>query len=96
MHTLYMNARDFIVTEEKLSEAVERAFDPRNGQFDNESRRGLNVWNLGYPETMREMLEKTSKEAGTRIGAMEGMVGYGKITGERMRRLGEELTGGKM
>ncbi|KAL8907760.1 MAG: hypothetical protein Q9207_001243, partial [Kuettlingeria erythrocarpa] len=96
LHTLYMNARDFIVTEEKLSEAVERAFDPASEQFDNESRRGLNVWNLGYPESVREMLEKASKEAGTRVSALEGMAGYGKITGERMRRLGEELTGGKM
>ncbi|KAI4254770.1 MAG: hypothetical protein L6R42_007049, partial [Xanthoria sp. 1 TBL-2021] len=28
LHTLYMNAREFIVTEEKLNEAVEKAFDP--------------------------------------------------------------------
>ncbi|KAL8919829.1 MAG: hypothetical protein Q9208_006562 [Pyrenodesmia sp. 3 TL-2023] len=96
LHTLYMNARDFIVTEERLSEAVERAFDPRSKQFENDSREGVNIWNLGYPETVREMLEKASKEEGTRLGALEGMAGYGKITGERMRRLGEELTGGKM
>ncbi|KAL8886844.1 MAG: hypothetical protein Q9215_005493 [Flavoplaca cf. flavocitrina] len=94
LHTLYMNARDFIVTEEKLNEAVERAFDPSSNQFDNESRRGLNIWNLGYPETVKEHLERANKgEAGR---AVERMSGFSGITDERMRRIGEELTGGKM
>ncbi|KAI4131472.1 MAG: hypothetical protein LQ338_001214 [Usnochroma carphineum] len=95
LHTLYMNARDFVVTEEKLSEAVERAFDPRSKQFDNEVRKGLNVWNLGYPETVKDMLEKANRE-GERGTAVQSMSGYGRVTGERMRRIGEELTGGKM
>lgn len=90
-----MNARDFIVTEDRLSEAVEKAFDPLSGQFNNETRKGLNVWNLGYQETVKEMLEKVSKEEG-KGKAVERMAGYGGVTGDRMRRLGEELTGGKM
>ncbi|KAL8837019.1 MAG: hypothetical protein Q9170_002673 [Blastenia crenularia] len=94
LHTLYMNARDFIVTEEKLEEAVEKAFDPQSKQFDSESRRGLNVWNLGYQETVSEMLGKANKV--DRAKALESYQGYGGIVGERMRRLGEELTGGKM
>ncbi|KAL8934079.1 MAG: hypothetical protein Q9211_005415, partial [Gyalolechia sp. 1 TL-2023] len=94
LHTLYMNARDFIVTEEKLQEAVETAFDPNNKQFDTDARRGLNIWNLDYPETVKEMLQRAKKGEGGK--AVERFTGYGALTDERMRRLGEELTGGKM
>ncbi|KAL8724815.1 MAG: hypothetical protein Q9166_007740 [cf. Caloplaca sp. 2 TL-2023] len=94
LHTLYMNARYFIVTEEKLTEAVEKAFDPYSKQFDNESRRGLNVWNLGYPETVKKMLERANK--GEEGKAVERLSGFSGVTDERMRRIGEELTGGKM
>lgn len=89
-----MNARDFIVTEEKLQEAVERAFDPRSGQFDTDAKRGLNIWNLEYPDTVKEMLERVNRAEGGK--AVERFAGYGAVTDERMRRLGEELTGGKM
>lgn len=94
LHTLYMNARDFIVTEEKLNEAVERAFDPYSEQFTNEARRGLNVWNLGYPETVKEALERANK--GEKGRAVERSSGFSGMTDERMRRIGEELTGGKI
>ncbi|KAI4219119.1 MAG: hypothetical protein L6R36_008552 [Xanthoria steineri] len=94
LHTLYMNARDFIVTEEKLNEAVERAFDPYSEQFTNEARRGLNVWNLGYPETVKEQLERANK--GEKGRAVERSSGFSGVTDERMRRIGEELTGGKI
>ncbi|KAL8997929.1 MAG: hypothetical protein Q9169_002922 [Polycauliona sp. 2 TL-2023] len=94
LHTLYMNAREFVVTEEGLNEAVEKAFDPYSKQFDNESRRGLNVWNLGYPETVKELLEKANKGENGR--AVERSSGFSGVTDERMRRIGEELTGGKM
>ncbi|KAL8931232.1 MAG: hypothetical protein Q9216_007251, partial [Gyalolechia sp. 2 TL-2023] len=94
LHTLYMNAREFIVTEEKLQEAVERAFDPQNKQFDTDARRGLNVWNLDFPDTVKDMLARVNRGEGGK--AVERFAGYGAVTDERMRRLGEELTGGKM
>ncbi|KAL9581235.1 MAG: hypothetical protein Q9212_004016, partial [Teloschistes hypoglaucus] len=94
LHTLYMNARDFIVTEQALTEAVERAFHPGNPQFDNEAKRGLNVWNLGYPETVKELLDTVNRE-GTG-NALQRYIGYAALTNQRMKRLGEELTGGKM
>ncbi|KAI4250176.1 MAG: hypothetical protein L6R40_000348 [Gallowayella cf. fulva] len=94
LHTLYMNARDFIVTEEKLGEAVERAFDPDSTQFTNQSRHGLNVWNLGFPETVKEQLERANRGESGR--AVDRLSGFGGVTDERMRKIGEELTGGKM
>ncbi|KAL8807550.1 MAG: hypothetical protein Q9223_004295, partial [Gallowayella weberi] len=93
LHTLYMNARDFIVTEERLKEAVEKAFDPHSKQFDNDHRRGLNIWNLGYPVTVKKLLERANKgETGRTV---ERMSGFGGVMDERMKRIGEELTGGK-
>ncbi|KAL8682635.1 MAG: hypothetical protein Q9186_001322 [Xanthomendoza sp. 1 TL-2023] len=94
LHTLYMNARDFIVTEEKLTEAVEKAFDPSSKQFDNDAKRGLNIWNLGYPLTVREQLERAKKGESGRM--VERLSGFRGVTDERMRRIGEELTGGKI
>ncbi|KAL9585550.1 MAG: hypothetical protein Q9203_004206 [Teloschistes exilis] len=94
LHTLYMNARDFIVTEQALTDAVERAFHPDNKQFDNEAKRGLNVWNLGYPETVKELLDTANKEDTGK--ALLRYIGYAELTDKRMKRLGEELTGGKM
>ncbi|KAL8800026.1 MAG: hypothetical protein Q9182_005467 [Xanthomendoza sp. 2 TL-2023] len=94
LHTLYMNARDFIVTEEKLTEAVEKAFDPHSKQFDNDYRRGLNIWNLGYPETAKTLLDRAS--SGENGRTMERLGGFGGVMDERMKRIGEELTGGKM
>ncbi|KAL8957822.1 MAG: hypothetical protein Q9193_005002, partial [Seirophora villosa] len=96
LHTLYMNARDFIVTEEQLAEAVEKAFDPQSRQFDSEDSKGLNVWNLGYPDTVKEMLERASQEADARGKALEQYAGNAGVMEERMRKLSEELTGGKM
>ncbi|KAI4097542.1 MAG: hypothetical protein LQ344_000275 [Seirophora lacunosa] len=96
LHTLYMNARDFIVTEEQLTEAVEKVFDPQSRQFDSEDSKGLNVWNLGYPDTVKEMLERASQEADMRGKALEQYAGNAGVMEERMRRLSEELTGGKM
>ncbi|KAL8851129.1 MAG: hypothetical protein Q9221_003932 [Calogaya cf. arnoldii] len=94
LHTLYMNARGFIVTEDQLNDAIEKAFDPHSEQFSNESVRGLNIWNLGYPETVKELLQKANKGEDGR--AVERRSGFSGVTDERMRRIGEELTGGKM
>ncbi|KAI4203471.1 MAG: hypothetical protein LQ350_001809 [Teloschistes chrysophthalmus] len=94
LHTLYTNARDFIVTEQALNEAVENVFHPGNPQFDNEAKRGMNVWNLGYPETVRELLDTANKE--DTGSSVQRQMGYAGLTDKRMKRLGEELTGGKM
>ncbi|KAL8867398.1 MAG: hypothetical protein Q9174_005692 [Haloplaca sp. 1 TL-2023] len=97
LHTLYMNARSFIVTEAALTEAVEKAFDPNNDQFTSDERRGLSIWNRGYPETVKEMLGAANQNGkGGDFRAVQKMSGYSNITDERMGKLGEALTGGKM
>ncbi|KAJ4330033.1 hypothetical protein N0V87_010351 [Didymella glomerata] len=101
LHDLYTNARTFIVSEEQLDQAIEEAF----GTDDNpvgwdmrgqEGRRldkdssgvsgyeGLSPWTGPMPEGVGDKME--------RLRGGEG-VGLAK---ERIKKLAEELTGGKM
>lgn len=94
LHNLYVNAGDFIMTDKQLDGVIEKAFDD-NSQFRSDSSEGVNIWNLGYPETVQELLQKASK-SGEKLTALDSAEGNEIITRERMRRIGEELTGGKM
>ncbi|RMZ69323.1 lipid phosphate phosphatase 2 [Pyrenophora seminiperda CCB06] len=94
LHDLYTNARKFIVDEQQLDEAIEKAFGteeepmgwnkkgvmgPRKDGHD-----GLSPWNGRLPEGVRELLFK-----------LKGGEGVG-LAKERVKKLAEELTGGKM
>lgn len=83
LHTLYMNAGDFITTEERMREEVDKAFDDKS-QFNTEKAAGLNIWNLGVPETV-------SQKYASRQNAEQKAV-----LRERMKRMAEALTGGKI
>ena len=93
LHTLYVNAGDFITTGKQLDGVIDRAFDD-NSQFRSDSSEGVNIWNLGYPETVQELLRKVNKSG--RQTALDSAEGNEMVTRERMRKIGEELTGGKM
>ena len=94
LHTLYVNAGDFITTEAQLDAVIDQTFDDR-WQFVNDSTAGLNIWHLGFPETVQELLGKANR-ASKGQKAMESAEGDAGLTRERMRRISEELTGGKM
>lgn len=82
LHTLYMNAGEFITDRQQALALIEKAFDDVE-QFQNGSSQGENVWHTGYPKTVAERLrgeDLTNEE----------------IKQERMRRIAETLTGGKM
>lgn len=93
LHTLYVNAGDFITTVKQLDGVIDRAFDD-NSQFRGDSSEGVNIWNLGRPETVQELLRKANKSG--RQTALDSAEGNEIITRERMKKIGEELTGGKM
>ena len=93
LHTLYVNAGDFITTGKHLDGVIDRAFDD-NSQFRGDSSEGVNIWNLGPPETVQELLRKANKSG--RQTALDSAEGNEIITRERMKKIGEELTGGKM
>jgi len=90
LHTLYMNAGEFITSEAELEKAVDEAFDGLD-RFRNAEKPGLNVWNLGYPETVQDLLGRSKGQK-----AVDSPVGDTEVVEKRMRRIAEELTGGKM
>ncbi|KAI9862315.1 MAG: hypothetical protein M1813_004791 [Trichoglossum hirsutum] len=92
LHSLYMHARDFITTEEQLNEAIERVFVSHPREFVD-SDKGENIWNTGPPDTVQEMLDRVNKAEKKAIDFHEGLA---VLTDRRVRRIAEELTGGKM
>lgn len=90
LHTLYMHARDFITTEEQLDQQIEAIFT--DTPFKPNDKRD-NIWEHWQPELVSDMLSDvnhTQKEA-TKFHARPAV-----LTGKRMKRIAEQLTGGKM
>lgn len=92
LHTLYVNAGSFITTPVELDRAIDEAFDDQS-QFEVDMRPGLNVWNLGLPETVQELL---GNRAGNYNKVIDSMDSDSVMMRERMKKITEELTGGKM
>lgn len=92
LHTLYVNAGSFITTRAQLEQTIDKVFDD-NKQFENDKRPGLNVWNLGLPETVQELL---GNRTGPSAKAIDPTDESAVIMRERMNRIAEELTGGKL
>ena len=92
LHTLYMNARNFIITEEQLSKEIQRVFD--SPFYTANQDRG--VWDEhGFPESVFWMLNHSS---GGSIGSSAKAVDQNEqafVSRERVQRIAEELTGGK-
>ena len=93
LHTLYVNAGDFITTGRQLERMVDKAFDD-DSQFRSDSSDGVNIWNLGPPETVQELLQKADKLG--KQTALQSAEGNELVMRERMRKISGELTGGKM
>ncbi|KAF2621333.1 hypothetical protein BU25DRAFT_416235 [Macroventuria anomochaeta] len=94
LHDLYTNARTFIVSEEQLDQAIEEAFGTDENPIGWDVRgnmglratghEGLSPWNGPMPEGVGDMMNK-----------LRGGEGVG-LAKERVKKLAEELTGGKM
>jgi hypothetical protein len=99
LHTLYMNARNFVTTEEQLDAAIEKAFpEGGNPEFATDTKLGDNIWNVGAPATIAELLHANVSRVRkdfTKAGLTEADHKF-KIDQERMKRIAEELSGGKM
>jgi hypothetical protein len=94
LHDLYINAREFIVDEQQLDEAIEKTFGTEEAPlgWDNkgimglrsEGHEGLSPWHGYLPEGVGDMLQK-----------LKGGEGVG-LAKERVKKVAEALTGGKM
>ncbi|KAI7534926.1 hypothetical protein KC331_g12295 [Hortaea werneckii] len=110
LHTLYLNAKTFIVTPQQLDQAVDEAFgtveDPvrfdgdqqysPTGFYNNSMKnaQSQSVWAQGKPERVQDMLNRANGQGGKT--AMEGAGSLASVNKDRVRRIGEVLTGGKM
>lgn len=87
LQQLYMNARDFITSEAQLAAEVERVFpEGQNDAWTNDQRPGDSVWNLGAPPTVQSNVNDARKNELARWDLIQG----------RVKKLGEEITGGKL
>ncbi|KAH8700237.1 hypothetical protein BGW36DRAFT_291199 [Talaromyces proteolyticus] len=87
LHTLYMNARNFITTESQLEQEIEAKFREDGGdEWNTDSGYGVNVWAKGAPPTIQDTVKIQTKDEN----------GRWKFEQERMRKVVETITGGKM
>lgn len=94
LHDLYTNARTFIVSEEQLDDAIEKTFGTDESPMGwdikgimgprDQHKEGLSPWHGPMPEGVGDMMNK-----------LRGGEGVG-LAKERVKKLAEELTGGKM
>ncbi|KAB8298859.1 hypothetical protein EYC80_001019 [Monilinia laxa] len=91
LHTMYMNARSFITTEEQLNAKIDEIFTE---PFDRKASHKRNIWEvLEKPPTVQDMLSDVNNAHKTAVGKYSHPA---VITGARMQQIAEELTGGKM
>jgi hypothetical protein len=93
LHTLYMSARKFITTEEQLNQVIEKQFIERPFRTANSMALARSIWATGSPETVGEKLQKTR---GGDVKAFSSKDRTSAVHADRMKRIAEALTGGKM
>ncbi|KIW30402.1 uncharacterized protein PV07_06147 [Cladophialophora immunda] len=90
LHTLYMNSRTFITNKEQLSAAIEKAFTTTGS-----------IWRKdGRPDTIEEMIKRGRDR--TADQGRGGMMLFSDVNEralrdqERMKKIAEKLSGGKL
>ncbi|PGH04524.1 hypothetical protein AJ79_07050 [Helicocarpus griseus UAMH5409] len=84
LHSLYMNARTFIINEEQLKAEIDRVFpEGENPAWANDEDVGENIWNLGLPSSVESMVNASKNDA--------AIWNAGE---KRVKKIAEELTGG--
>lgn len=93
LHTMYMTARKFITDEEQLKAVVEEEFRP--DKFGTQAG-FMSIWGShGRPASMKELLH--GQWAGAAGGQRsDDAWAREKNEKERMKRIGEKLSGGKI
>lgn len=91
LHTLYMHARNFIVTEGDLDKAIDKAFGTPSEPVIWRNR-GSSIWNEATPQSIQDKLNAANRTRGT---VMDNDW-IANTTLKRVGRIAEQLTGGKM
>ncbi len=93
LHNLYLNARDFITTEEALLEKIEQIFVEVPVEFGDEAAPGDSIWKRGAPPDLEKMLNVMMRRKRDTVSVNSH---YAEFAHQRSLRLAEELTGGKL
>jgi len=91
LHTLYMHAKDFIVTEQQLDKAIDAAFGTAN-EPKSFGAKGSSVWAVELPQSIQDKLNAANRSRGT-VADSEWIA---TTTNQRIGKIAEQLTGGKM
>ncbi|KAI4721395.1 hypothetical protein E4T48_02335 [Aureobasidium sp. EXF-10727] len=98
LHSLYVNARDFIVNDAQLSTAIDKAFGTV-AQPRAFGQNGASIWDNtpSAPSSIVDMLNSATAR-GVRGGALNqsAMNRDTALTAARVRRMAAELTGGQL
>ncbi|KAF2861320.1 hypothetical protein K470DRAFT_256995 [Piedraia hortae CBS 480.64] len=97
LNDLHINARKFIVTPQQLDAAIDEAFGSAekpvtfgHGRDDD----AASVWAYGRPAGVQDMLNQSRQlESNTALG---GIAETEKLKQDRLKRIAEVLTGGKL
>lgn len=86
IQTLYMNARHFITTEKQLTAEIDKVFpEGDNIAWANNRLSGENIWNVGRPMTVEDMVARMHNEDAKHEAVQR-----------RTHKLAETLTGGTL
>jgi hypothetical protein len=99
LHTLYMHARTFITTEKHLAAEIDRIFDRPGLEWGTMAEQGTNIWNKEPPLTIAALLQDdttTGVRQETGLAAKRGAAMRYRTDQERLRKIAEVLSGGKM
>lgn len=97
VHTLYTHARKFIVTPQHLDAAIEETFGTNENPTTfgpGHGEEGASVWAEGKPLSVQDMLNGANRARSQR--ALQNTGGYIAVNQDRIQRIAEALTGGKM
>ncbi|KAI9762809.1 MAG: hypothetical protein M4579_000162 [Chaenotheca gracillima] len=95
-HTLYMHARNFITTEAKLDDTIDDVFRLQPPAWDSNRMGGENIWNLGAPESVQELLARMGRQDPAKSSTLMEVENASHLLDQRIKKIAEELTGGKM
>ena len=98
LHTLYMNARTFIVNTQQLDAAVDEAFgtNEKPVRWSEYGGNGASVWDQGRPRGVADRLGQAQGSGGAAREAVKTKGDPLDLNRQRLRRIAEELTGGAM
>ena len=97
LHTLYMNARHFITDEKQMLAKIKAEFEDKS--FGLSGSKGQSYWDSGPPDDIKRMVDsqyvapRKTEPSGAGLGNTNSKSTRDQ---ERMKRIAEKLSGGKL